>query len=68
MIPSLDISAILEELNRGELFVYSHNELGIHTEPETTDTEPTPAPETATPENTTAAQTEPPTTEESENN
>ena len=38
------------------------------TEPETTDTEPTPAPETATPENTTAAQTEPPTTEESENN
>ena len=38
------------------------------TEPETTDTEPTPAPETATPESTTAAQTEPPTTEESENN
>ena len=38
------------------------------TEPETTDTEPTPAPETATPENTTAAQTEPPSTEESENN
>lgn len=38
------------------------------TEPETTGTEPTPAPETATPENTTAAQTEPPTTEESENN
>ena len=38
------------------------------TEPETTDTEPTPAPETATSENTTAAQTEPPTTEESENN
>ena len=38
------------------------------TQPETTDTEPAPAPETATPENTTAAQTEPPTTEESENN
>ena len=39
------------------------------TQPEsTTDTEPTPAPETATPESTTAAQTEPPTTEESENN
>ena len=38
------------------------------TEPEPTDTEPTPAPETATPESTTAAQTEPPTTEESENN
>lgn len=38
------------------------------TQPETTDTEPSPAPETATPENTTAAQTEPPTTEESENN
>lgn len=38
------------------------------TEPETTDTEPTPVPETATPENTTAAQTEPPTTEERENN
>lgn len=37
-------------------------------QPETTDTEPTPAPETATPESTTAAQTEPPTTEESENN
>lgn len=35
---------------------------------EPTDTEQTPAPETATPENTTAAQTEPPTTEESENN
>lgn len=38
------------------------------TQPETTDTEPSPAPETATPENTTAALTEPPTTEESENN
>lgn len=38
------------------------------TQPETTDTEPSPAPETATPENTTAVQTEPPTTEESENN
>ena len=38
------------------------------TQPETTDTEPTPAPETATPENTTAVLTEPPTTEESENN
>lgn len=38
------------------------------TEPEPTDTEPTPAPETATPESTTAAQTEPPATEESENN
>ena len=38
------------------------------TEPKPTDTEPTPAPETATPENTTAAQTEPPTTEERENN
>ena len=38
------------------------------TQPEPTDTEPTPAPETATPESTTAAQTEPPTTEESENN
>ena len=38
------------------------------TQPETTDTEPAPAPETATPENTTAAQTEPPTTEERENN
>ena len=40
----------------------------VATQPEPTDTEPTPAPETATPENTTAAQTEPPTTEESENN
>ena len=38
------------------------------TETEPTDTEQTPAPETATPENTTAVQTEPPTTEESENN
>ena len=38
------------------------------TQPEPTDTEPSPAPETATLENTTAAQTEPPTTEESENN
>lgn len=39
------------------------------TQPDTTtDTEPTPAPETAPPENTTAVQTEPPTTEESENN
>ena len=38
------------------------------TQPETTDTEPSPAPETATPENTTAVLTEPPTTEESENN
>ena len=38
------------------------------TQPESTDTEPSSAPETATPENTTAAQTEPPTTEESENN
>ena len=38
------------------------------TEPKPPDTEPTPAPETATPENTTAAQTEPPTTEERENN
>lgn len=38
------------------------------TEPKPTDTEPTPAPEDTTPENTTAAQTEPPTTEESENN
>ena len=39
------------------------------TQPEpTADTESTPAPETATPENTTAAQTEPPTTEERENN
>ena len=38
------------------------------TQPETTDTEPAPAPETATPENTTAVLTEPPTTEESENN
>ena len=40
----------------------------VATQPEPTDTEPAPAPETATPENTTAAQTEPPTTEESENN
>ena len=40
----------------------------VATQPEPTDTEPTPAPETATPESTTAAQTEPPTTEESENN
>ena len=38
------------------------------TQPETTDTEPSPAPETTTPENTTAVLTEPPTTEESENN
>ena len=38
------------------------------TQPESTDTEPSSAPETATPENTTAAQTEPPTTEESESN
>ncbi len=38
------------------------------TQPEPTDTEPSPAPETATPENTTAVLTEPPTTEESENN
>lgn len=38
------------------------------TQPETTDTEPAPAPETTTPENTTAVLTEPPTTEESENN
>ena len=38
------------------------------TQPESTDTEPSSAPETATLENTTAAQTEPPTTEESENN
>ena len=38
------------------------------TQPETTDTEPAPAPETATPENTTAVLTEPPTTEERENN
>ena len=37
-------------------------------ENKTTDTEPAPAPETATPENTTAVLTEPPTTEESENN
>ena len=37
MIPSLDISAILEELNRGELFVFSLYELGILTETETTD-------------------------------
>lgn len=38
------------------------------TQPETTDTEPSPAPETTIPENTTAVLTEPPTTEESENN
>ena len=38
------------------------------TQPEPTDTESTPEPETVTPESTTAAQTEPPTTEESENN
>ena len=38
------------------------------TQPETTDTEPSPALETTTPENTTAVLTEPPTTEESENN
>lgn len=38
------------------------------TQPEPTDTEPSPAPETTTPENTTAVLTEPPTTEESENN
>lgn len=38
------------------------------TQPETTDTEPSPAPAATTPENTTAVLTEPPTTEESENN
>ena len=38
------------------------------TQPEPTDTEQTPPPETAIPGNETAAQTEPPTTEESENN
>ena len=38
------------------------------TQPESTDTEPSSAPETTTPENTTAVQTEPPTTEERENN
>ena len=38
------------------------------TQPETTDTEPAPAPETTTPEDTTAVLTEPPITEERENN
>ena len=35
-IPSLDITAVLEELNRGQLFIYTLFELGIISETDTT--------------------------------
>ena len=36
LIPSLDITAVLEELNRGQLYIYTLFELGIISETDTT--------------------------------